>query len=58
MDLRIKQKQTNKLMEDGFYFDMKGNVYEYSYSPMAGHFDHDPKQLRIRKDLFVELIKD
>ena len=55
MEFIVRHKKTGEVELGKFYFNIKGDVYEYSYSPVAGHFDNDTQQLRKRDDLCIYL---
>jgi len=55
--MKVIDKKTRKDVAGKFYIKVSsGEVYEYTYSPVAGHFDADPKQLYLRKDLQLKVI--
>ena len=55
MKIIIKKKLGDEAVKGKFYIDLNTNVFEYSYSPVAGHFDNDTRQLRIREDLIAKI---
>lgn len=58
LKLLIKNKDTGEVVISGdYYVSLNGEVFEYSHSPVAGHFEDDPKQLRRRDELVAEIEK-